>query len=49
MKDPICGMRVDEKKTNLKSEFEGTTFYFCSAGCKAAFDKDPRRYGRPLR
>ncbi len=45
MKDPICGMMVDEKTAKLKSEHEGQTFYFCSAGCKATFDKDPHRYG----
>ncbi len=44
-RDPVCGMTVDEKKTKLKSEHDGAVFYFCSAGCKAAFDKDPHRYG----
>jgi len=43
--DPVCGMTVDEKNTKLTSEHDGTKFYFCSAGCKAAFDKDPHRYG----
>ena len=38
-------MMVDENKTKLKSEHDGKTFYFCSPGCKAAFDKDPHRYG----
>jgi P-type Cu+ transporter len=47
MKDPVCGMMVDERKTKLKSEHEGKAFYFCSAGCKAAFDNDPHRYGHP--
>lgn len=47
MKDPVCGMTVDEKKTKLKSEHEGKTFYFCSASCKTAFDKDPHKYGHP--
>ncbi len=37
-KDPICGMTVDEKTAKLKSEHEGKTFYFCSAGCKTTFD-----------
>ena len=45
MKDPVCGMMVDEKKTSLKSEHDGRTFYFCSAGCKASFDKDPHKFG----
>lgn len=44
-KDPVCGMTVDEGKTKLKSEHDGKTFYFCSPGCKSAFDKDPHRYG----
>lgn len=47
MKDPVCGMMVDEKKTKLKSEHEGKAFYFCSAGCKVTFDKDPNKYGHP--
>jgi Cu+-exporting ATPase len=47
MKDSVCGMMVDERKTKLKSEHEGKTFYFCSAACKNAFDKDPHKYGHP--
>lgn len=47
MKDPICGMMVDEKKTSLKSEHEGKAFYFCSAMCKKKFDSDPHKYGHP--
>jgi P-type Cu+ transporter len=43
--DPVCKMTVDEKKTKLMSEHDGAMFYFCSAGCKAAFDNDPHRYG----
>ena len=45
VKDPVCGMLVDEKKTKLRSEHDGTAFYFCSAACKASFDKDPHRFG----
>lgn len=45
VKDPICGMMVDEKKTPYRSVHDGRTFYFCSAHCKATFDKDPHRYG----
>jgi len=45
LRDPAGGMKFDAKKTILKSEHDGVTFYFCSAGCKAAFDKDPHRYG----
>jgi YHS domain-containing protein len=42
-RDPVCGMYVDPKKA-LKSEFEGKTYYFCSAEDKAKFDKEPDKY-----
>ena len=38
-KDPVCGMMVDEKKAKFTSSREGKTIYFCSATCKASFDK----------
>ena len=43
-KDPVCGMMVDERRTQLKSVHDGSTYYFCSPGCKASFDRDPRTY-----
>ena len=45
LKDPVCGMMVDEKEAQLISSHDGKAFYFCSAGCKASFDRDPHRYG----
>ena len=44
VKDPICGMMVDEKKAKFKSDYNGKTFYFCAASCKTSFDKDPAKY-----
>ena len=43
-KDPVCGMDVDEKTAAGKSVYQGTTYYFCSPGCKRAFDKEPEKY-----
>jgi xanthine dehydrogenase accessory factor len=43
-KDPICGMSVQVGKAGHRSEFNGTTFYFCCAGCKQKFDQQPERY-----
>ncbi len=43
-KDPVCGMDVDPKTAAGKSDYQGQTYYFCSAGCKKAFDKEPARY-----
>ena len=44
IKDPICGMMVDEKKTKLKSDYNGKTYYFCAPSCKATFDKSPAKF-----
>lgn len=43
-KDPVCGMTVDPKTAAGKSEYKGVTYYFCSAGCKKAFDANPEKY-----
>jgi len=43
-KGPVCGMQVDEGNAAGKSEHEGHTYYFRSAGCKARFDQSPGRY-----
>ncbi len=44
VKDPVCGMDVDPKTAAGKSEYQGQTYYFCSLGCKKAFDKEPQKY-----
>lgn len=43
-KDPICGMTVDPATAKYKSEHQGKLFYFCCAGCKQAFDRQPQIY-----
>jgi YHS domain-containing protein len=42
--DPVCGMQVDPATAAGASEYQGTTYYCCSVGCKRQFDKDPQRY-----
>jgi RND family efflux transporter MFP subunit len=46
-RDPICGMEVDEKRAaaaGRKSDYGGTTYYFCADECKERFDAEPARY-----
>lgn len=44
-KDPVCGMQVDTAKPPGGSmEYKGQTYYFCSAGCKTSFGKEPELY-----
>ena len=42
--DPVCEMTVDPATARFRSVHDGQTYYFCSAGCKATFDKDPQRF-----
>ena len=35
---------VKVKESTPKTEYQGTTYYFCSQDCLASFRKDPRRY-----
>ena len=39
--DPVCGMSVTVGGARHTWEHEGTTYYFCCGGCRAAFSKDP--------
>ncbi len=43
LKDPVCGMAVTPQSKH-QHDHQGTTFYFCSASCRAKFSADPERY-----
>jgi xanthine dehydrogenase accessory factor len=43
-KDPICGMMVDVGGAKYKSDFRGSSFYFCCPRCKQTFDQQPEKY-----
>jgi Cu+-exporting ATPase len=36
-RDPICGMVVDAASASASEQYQGVTYYFCSAGCGDAF------------
>lgn len=42
--DPVCGMTVDTGTAKFTTQYQGETFYFCSPGCKKAFEKAPDQY-----
>lgn len=42
--DLVCGMTVDTDTAEHTSEYQGTTYYFCAAGCKRTFDKNPTEF-----
>ena len=44
-RDVVCGMEIN-KTSKYRSEVEGKTYFFCSAGCKGKFDSNPIKYAR---
>lgn len=44
--DPVCGMTIDPANAAEHREYQGATYYFCSANCAQRFDADPVRYAR---
>lgn len=42
--DPVCNMVVAPADAAGISIYGGTTYYFCSKGCKKSFDQQPGKY-----
>ncbi len=42
--DPVCGMAVDEKTAQDRSEYAGQTYFFCSSICKSTFDQEHAKH-----
>lgn len=42
--DPVCGMSVDPHTAKHKAVHNQHTYYFCSAGCRDKFVKNPSAY-----
>src|SRR5882724_7862542 len=44
VRDPVCGMNVEPEKARAKVEYDGKSYYFCSAGCGKRFEKEPEKF-----
>ncbi len=44
IKDPVCKMTVDPKKTAHQLSYNGQDYFFCSASCQKKFQDDPAKY-----
>ncbi|TMF35419.1 MAG: heavy metal translocating P-type ATPase [Chloroflexi bacterium] len=42
--DPVCQMTVETASAEYRSLHDGKAYYFCSAGCKVSFDKNPGKF-----
>ncbi len=48
-KDPICGMEIDEKKSEFSLVESGKKYYFCSKNCYGKFkEKSKLKTGKPM-
>ena len=43
-RDPVCGMTVPVGQSAHPFEHEGVTYYFCCAGCRREFEREPAAY-----
>ena len=44
VRDPVCGMRIDEWTARHATELDGVKYVFCSEGCLERFEAAPDRY-----
>jgi Cu+-exporting ATPase len=42
--DPVCGMTVKLNAGKPSFDYAGTTYHFCSNGCRTKFEGDPEMY-----
>ena len=42
--DPVCGMEIEDSDAAGTSDYEGCTYFFCSAACKERFDAEPASF-----
>ena len=42
-RDPVCGMTVSEA-TPHRSRYRDVDYFFCSAGCKLKFEREPEKF-----
>lgn len=46
--DQVCGMAVDPLTSQHKAVYRDATYWFCSGGCQAEFEKEPERFLRRI-
>lgn len=44
VKDPVCGMTIEETDAAATFDHDGTTYSFCSESCREEFEANPGDY-----
>lgn len=42
--DPVCGMNVPHRKTDIVANYQGGIYHFCAEACRRSFEKNPQKY-----
>lgn len=46
VRDPVCGMTVQQDAPSAAAVHQGRTYYFCSRACRDKFEASPDKYAR---
>jgi len=46
LRDPVCGVILNEKTAKFKINHEGKKYYFCSVDCKKKFKRNRSKFVR---
>lgn len=44
VKDPVCGMEIDESQAEAQTTYNGQAYYFCSEDCLRTFEENPEEF-----
>ncbi len=44
VKDPVCGMEIEEAEAKAKETYNGKTYHFCSTNCRDKFVNSPENF-----
>lgn len=44
LRDPVCGASVTPMTSTTSTEYDGTTYHFCSEDCYHTFSEDPAMF-----
>lgn len=44
VRDPVCGAQVNDQGVAWHTQYRRQLYWFCSAGCRKAFERKPDRY-----
>jgi len=39
VKDPVCGMTIEDSKAAAHGTYDGKVVYFCSTACQKSYEK----------